>query len=123
MTNSETLDERMRRLMKQSKVILKVILFMMGTLENPRCGFSRQICVLLRDNSVEFLHFDTLADEQVRQVRRLIACSYNGQPSPTASTTSFHQRRSFPLAVQTVLCQICRTASPLYHSTSQDRSP
>jgi hypothetical protein len=48
--------------------------------------------------------------------------SYNGQPSPTASTTSFHQRRSPPLAAQTVPGQIRRATSPLYHSTSQDGS-
>ncbi|KAH8984635.1 hypothetical protein EDB92DRAFT_1886394 [Lactarius akahatsu] len=46
--------------------------------------------------------------------------SYNGQPSPTASTTSFHQRRSPPLAAQTVPGQIRRATSPLYHSTSRD---
>jgi hypothetical protein len=49
--------------------------------------------------------------------------SYNGQPSPTASTTSFHQRRSPPLAAQTVPGQIRRATSPLYHSTSPDGSP
>ncbi len=49
--------------------------------------------------------------------------SYNGQPSPTASTTSFHQRRSPPLAAQTVPGQIRRATSPLYHSTSRDGSP
>jgi glutaredoxin-related protein len=49
--------------MKQSKVVL----FMKGTPENPRCGFSRQICGLLRDNDVKFSHFDILTDEEVRQ--------------------------------------------------------
>ncbi|KAH9987930.1 hypothetical protein BJV74DRAFT_840550 [Russula compacta] len=49
--------------------------------------------------------------------------SYNGQPSPTATTTSFHQRRSPPLAAQTVPGQIRRATSPLYHSTSRDGSP
>ncbi|KAH9962452.1 hypothetical protein BC827DRAFT_1267057 [Russula dissimulans] len=48
---------------------------------------------------------------------------YNGQPSPTASTTSFHQGRSPPLAAQTVPGQIRRATSPLYHSTSRDGSP
>ncbi|KAF8267105.1 hypothetical protein EI94DRAFT_1684032 [Lactarius quietus] len=49
--------------------------------------------------------------------------SYNGQPSPTASTTSFHQRRTPPLAAQTVPGQIRRATSPLYLSTSRDGSP
>ena len=62
-TNSETLDERIHRLMKQPKVIL----FVKETPENPRCGFSRQICALLCDNSVESSHFDILTDKQVQQ--------------------------------------------------------
>ncbi|KAI0287226.1 hypothetical protein BC826DRAFT_1045767 [Russula brevipes] len=42
---------------------------------------------------------------------------FNGQSSPTASTTSFHQRRTPPLAAQTVPGQIRRATSPLYLST------
>ena len=49
--------------------------------------------------------------------------SYNGQPSPTASTTSFHQRRTPPLAAQTVPGQIRRATSPLFLSTSRGGSP
>ncbi|KAI9510996.1 hypothetical protein F5148DRAFT_1175117 [Russula earlei] len=49
--------------------------------------------------------------------------SYNGQQSPTTSSTSFHQRRTPPLAAQTVSGQIRRATSPLYHSTSRDGSP
>ncbi|KAN0129995.1 hypothetical protein V8E53_012149 [Lactarius tabidus] len=46
--------------------------------------------------------------------------SYYGQPSPTASTTSFHQRRSPPLSAQTVHSQIRRANSPLCLSTNRD---
>ncbi|KAN0130013.1 hypothetical protein V8E53_012167 [Lactarius tabidus] len=49
--------------------------------------------------------------------------SYYGQPSTTASTTSFHQRRSPPLAAQTVPGQVRRAISPLCLSTNRDRSP
>jgi len=45
----------------------KVVLFMKGSPDVPRCGFSRKICALLRDNKIEFMHFDILTDESVRQ--------------------------------------------------------
>ncbi|KAG9101055.1 monothiol glutaredoxin grx4 [Ceratobasidium sp. UAMH 11750] len=59
---AEQLDERMRKLMKQSKVVL----FMKGSPDAPRCGFSRQTVALLREQNVEFTHFDILTDEKVR---------------------------------------------------------
>ncbi|KAF4613779.1 hypothetical protein D9613_008146 [Agrocybe pediades] len=59
----EQLNERLRKLMNQSKVVL----FMKGTPEAPRCGFSRRISALLKDQSVDFAHFDILSDEKVRQ--------------------------------------------------------
>ncbi|KAN0129984.1 hypothetical protein V8E53_012138 [Lactarius tabidus] len=46
--------------------------------------------------------------------------SYYGQPSPTVSTTSFHQRRSPPLPAPTVPGQIRRANSPLCLSTNRD---
>ncbi|KAG6816671.1 hypothetical protein H0H87_004031 [Tephrocybe sp. NHM501043] len=59
----EELEKRMRALMNQSKVVL----FMKGNPEAPRCGFSRKISALLKENNVEFSHFDILNDEAVRQ--------------------------------------------------------
>ncbi|KAG9104979.1 monothiol glutaredoxin grx4 [Ceratobasidium sp. 370] len=59
---TEQLDDRMRKLMNQSKVVL----FMKGTPDAPRCGFSRQTVALLREQNVEFSHFDILTDEKVR---------------------------------------------------------
>ena len=59
----EQLNDRLRKLMNQSKVVL----FMKGTPEAPRCGFSRKISALLKDQNVEFKHFDILSDEKVRQ--------------------------------------------------------
>ena len=43
------------------------MLFMKGSPDTPRCGFSRQIVELLREASVPFSHFDILTDEEVRQ--------------------------------------------------------
>lgn len=59
----EELDTRMKNLMNQSKVVL----FMKGSPETPRCGFSRKISALLKDQGIEFTHFDILQDEAVRQ--------------------------------------------------------
>lgn len=59
----EELNARLRRLMDQDKVVL----FMKGSPDAPRCGFSRKIVALLREQSVEFKHFDILTDESVRQ--------------------------------------------------------
>lgn len=59
---TEQLNDRMRKIMGQSKVVL----FMKGNPETPRCGFSRQTVALLQENKVEFTHFDILTDEKVR---------------------------------------------------------
>ena len=56
------LDERCRGIMVQSRVVL----FMKGEPDAPRCGFSRKIVALLRDQGVEFSHFDILKDDSVR---------------------------------------------------------
>ncbi|KAK7017334.1 monothiol glutaredoxin-4 [Favolaschia claudopus] len=59
----EELDARLRNLMNQSRVVL----FMKGNPEEPRCGFSRKISTLLREQGVVFSSFDILKDEDVRQ--------------------------------------------------------
>ncbi|KAF9522832.1 glutaredoxin [Crepidotus variabilis] len=59
----DELNTRLRRLMNQSKVVL----FMKGSPETPRCGFSRKISTLLKDREIEFTHFDILTDDHVRQ--------------------------------------------------------
>lgn len=62
----ETEDEifaRCKKLMEQSKVML----FMKGDPDTPRCGFSQKTVNLLRQEKVEFGHYDILRDENVRQ--------------------------------------------------------
>jgi hypothetical protein len=59
----EELEKRLRELMNQSEVVL----FMKGSPDSPRCGFSRKIVGHLRDQKVQFTHFDILTDEDVRQ--------------------------------------------------------
>lgn len=60
---SEDENERLLKLMNQSKVVL----FMKGSPDEPRCGFSKRIVALLRDQGVEFTHFDILLDQNARQ--------------------------------------------------------
>lgn len=59
----EKLNERLRGLMNKSKIML----FMKGTPDAPRCGFSRKTVAILREQDVKFEHFDILSDESVRQ--------------------------------------------------------
>ncbi|KAL3083212.1 hypothetical protein niasHS_011014 [Heterodera schachtii] len=59
----EDLNSRLKRLINTARLTL----FMKGTPEGPKCGFSRQIVDLLRSHNVDFWTFDILADEQVRQ--------------------------------------------------------
>lgn len=59
----QTLDERLKGLIESSPTML----FMKGSPDAPRCGFSRQIVELLRAQAVEFGSFDILSDEEVRQ--------------------------------------------------------
>jgi len=60
---TEELNARLRKLMGQDKVVL----FMKGSPDAPRCGFSRKIVALLEEQKVQFTHFDILTDDSVRQ--------------------------------------------------------
>lgn len=43
------------------------VLFMKGSPQEPRCGFSRQIVELLNSHGADYSHFDILTDNEVRQ--------------------------------------------------------
>lgn len=58
----QELNARLKTLMEQDKVML----FMKGSPDAPRCGFSRKIVNLLKDQGVKFSSFDILSDESVR---------------------------------------------------------
>jgi Grx4 family monothiol glutaredoxin len=58
-----TLEDRLTKLTNTSKVML----FMKGTPDEPRCGFSRKAVALLQKEEVSFGTFDILSDEDVRQ--------------------------------------------------------
>lgn len=59
----EEIFARCKKLMEQSKVML----FMKGDPDTPRCGFSQKTVNLLRQEKVDFGHYDILKDENVRQ--------------------------------------------------------
>ncbi|KAG5262339.1 hypothetical protein AALO_G00274110 [Alosa alosa] len=59
----EDLNERLKKLISAAPCML----FMKGSPQEPRCGFSRQIIQIFKDHSVQFSSFDILSDEEVRQ--------------------------------------------------------
>ncbi|XP_078440264.1 thioredoxin family protein [Wolffia australiana] len=59
----EPAEERLRNLITSSPVML----FMKGSPDTPRCGFSSKVVGALRGEGVDFGHFDILEDEEVRQ--------------------------------------------------------
>jgi monothiol glutaredoxin len=44
-----------------------VVLYMKGTAEQPRCGFSNQVVRILDHLGIEYLDVDVLADDSIRQ--------------------------------------------------------
>ncbi|XP_054638533.1 glutaredoxin 3 [Dunckerocampus dactyliophorus] len=57
------LNQRLKKLINAASCML----FMKGSAQEPRCGFSRQIVALLKERSIQFSSFDILSDEEVRQ--------------------------------------------------------
>lgn len=60
---AENIDQRLKKLIHSSQTML----FMKGTPDEPRCGFSNKVVSALRQEGVEFGSFDILTDEEVRQ--------------------------------------------------------
>lgn len=58
----QEIEERCKAIMKKAKVVL----FMKGTPDAPRCGFSQKTVALLRQEKVPFDYYDILQDEGVR---------------------------------------------------------
>jgi len=57
------LNDRLERLIRADTIML----FMKGTPDKPRCGFSRQAIDVLRKEQIPFGSFDILSDNDVRQ--------------------------------------------------------
>ncbi|KAL3643414.1 Monothiol glutaredoxin-S17 [Castilleja foliolosa] len=58
-----TIEDRLKGLISSAPVML----FMKGTPESPKCGFSSKVVSALKEEGVEFGSFDILGDEEVRQ--------------------------------------------------------
>lgn len=58
----EDINDLCKRLINQNDIML----FMKGTPDAPRCGFSRQMVELLNKHFIEYGSFDILSDERVR---------------------------------------------------------
>nr|QSX72247.1 glutaredoxin 3 [Halichondria panicea] len=59
----EDLDTRLKKLINAADCML----FIKGTSEEPKCGFSRQTVALLNECGTKFSTFNILADDEVRQ--------------------------------------------------------
>ncbi|KAG0457556.1 hypothetical protein HPP92_022713 [Vanilla planifolia] len=59
----ETLEDQLKNLVSSSPVML----FMKGTPQAPRCGFSSKVVNALHEEGISFGSFDILSDEEVRQ--------------------------------------------------------
>ncbi len=59
----QTLNDRLSALVNKAPVML----FMKGTPDAPRCGFSSKIVGLLQDQGIRFESFNILSDSEVRE--------------------------------------------------------
>ncbi|KAM3615275.1 uncharacterized protein V6R79_025780 [Siganus canaliculatus] len=62
-SSATDLNQRLKKLINAAPCML----FMKGSPQEPRCGFSRQITDLLKGRNIQFSSFDILSDEEVRQ--------------------------------------------------------
>lgn len=56
-------NDRLIKLVNSSKVIV----FIKGTVDEPRCGFTAKILTILKNTKVPFQTFDILSDNSVRE--------------------------------------------------------
>ena len=56
------INDKLKELINKASVML----FMKGVPDAPKCGFSKKICGILKENAIAFSSFDILTDEDVR---------------------------------------------------------
>eukprot|EP01023_Acetabularia_acetabulum_P035471 TRINITY_DN3351_c0_g1_i1.p1 TRINITY_DN3351_c0_g1~~TRINITY_DN3351_c0_g1_i1.p1 ORF type:complete len:326 (+),score=38.61 TRINITY_DN3351_c0_g1_i1:27-1004(+) len=59
----QDLQEKIKTLLSSAQVLL----FMKGSPQEPKCGFSRKVVDALNQDNIQFQHFDILQDEEIRQ--------------------------------------------------------
>ncbi len=65
--NMPAIDNKILDLIKQDIESNDVIVYLKGTREAPRCGFSMTVVQILNNLKVPYKDVDVLADEQVRE--------------------------------------------------------
>lgn len=60
---AQSLNERLTALINRAKVMI----FVKGDRDTPRCGFSKQLIAILNETQIPYETFDILSDEEVRQ--------------------------------------------------------
>lgn len=60
---AQSLNDRLKALINRAKVMV----FMKGDRNTPRCGFSKQLIAILNETQIPYETFDILTDEDVRQ--------------------------------------------------------
>lgn len=66
----------------------KVVIFMKGTPEEPRCGFSNAVVQILSMHGVKYDSHNVLANEDLREGKIVLSKSRNESKS-----TNFHSNR------------------------------
>lgn len=59
----DALNARLKSLIESAKVMA----FIKGTVDEPRCGFSNKLLTILKETKVDFSTFDILSDNAVRE--------------------------------------------------------
>ncbi|CAG0915425.1 unnamed protein product [Notodromas monacha] len=62
-TDGESLEDRLKRLVNAAPCMI----FMKGSPDEAKCGFSRTLVSILNNHQADYKHFDILSDEVVRQ--------------------------------------------------------
>jgi Grx4 family monothiol glutaredoxin len=70
--NTETKEELHARLVKLT-TMGQIVLFMKGTPDSPKCGFSRTMVGLLKEENLDFESFDILEDPAVRSELKIFS--------------------------------------------------
>lgn len=60
---NHSLEERLVSIINEQKIMA----FIKGTPDNPRCGFTRTLVTLFKDLGIQYGTFDILSDMEVRQ--------------------------------------------------------
>ena len=60
---SDEIQQRIDSIVKKYPIIV----FMKGTPDNPQCGFSSRVAMILKDHGKPFASFDVLSDPAMRE--------------------------------------------------------